>query len=147
METSLNNWTYKGNILLELPEGCIGFVYLITNTHTNQKYIGKKLANFSKTSYKVVTLKNGTKKRKKIKSSVPSDWQDYYGSSEALNKDIEQIGRGWFRREILHICYSKAACSYLEAKEQFAREVLERKDYYNNQISVRTHGSHILGKL
>lgn len=143
----LNNWTYQGNILLELPDDCVGFVYLITNTHTNQKYIGKKLANFAKTSYKTVTLKNGTKKKKKIKSSVPSDWLTYYGSSEALTKDIAAIGSAWFRREILHICKSKAACSYLEAKEQFSREVLERKDYYNNQISVRTHGNHIFGKL
>jgi hypothetical protein len=141
------SWFHNGQLLLELPDDCVGFVYLITNLHTNQKYIGKKLAEFSKTTYKTVTLKNGTKKKKKIKSKVASDWETYYGSSEALNKDLEAIGKQWFRRDILHICKSKAACSYLEAKEQFSRGVLESKDYYNNQISVRVHGNHIFGKL
>ena len=141
------NWLYQGHPIVCLPEDCVGFVYLITNLHTNQKYIGKKLAKFAKTTYKTVTLKNGTKKKKKIRSQVDSDWETYYGSCDALNKDIEAIGRGWFRREILHYCGSKSACSYLEAKEQFSRGVLESKVYYNNQISVRVHGNHIFGKL
>jgi hypothetical protein len=140
-------WHYNYLPITSLPDDCVGFVYLITNLHTNQKYIGKKLAEFSKTTYKTVTLKDGTKKKKKIKSKVASDWETYYGSCESLNKDIEAIGKQWFRRDILHICKSKAACSYLEAKEQFSRGVLESKDWYNGQISVRVHGSHIIGKL
>jgi hypothetical protein len=31
-----------------LPEDCVGFVYLITNKLTGRKYIGKKLAKFSR---------------------------------------------------------------------------------------------------
>ena len=73
------SWTHNGAIVQVLPEDCIGFVYLITNTATGRKYIGKKLAKFSKTSYKVVTQKNGVKKKKKIKSKVESDWKTYYG--------------------------------------------------------------------
>jgi hypothetical protein len=64
-----------------LPEDCVGFVYLITNNMSGRKYIGKKLAKFSKTSYKIVKLKNGNKKRKRIKSKIDSDWQLYYGSA------------------------------------------------------------------
>lgn len=143
----MNNWLHDNLPITALPADCVGFVYLITNMMDGKRYIGKKLAKFSKTSYKMVTLKNGTKKRKAIKSKVDSDWLEYYGSSEALNKDIERHGRGWFRREILYFCTSKAQCSYLEAKEQFARNVLESDRYYNNQISVRVHGSHIYGKI
>ncbi len=137
------SWTYQNEIIEELPEDCAGFVYLITNTLTGRKYIGKKLAKFSKTTYKVVKLKNGTKKRKKIKGKIESDWRDYYGSSPNLTADIEKLGKDVFTREILYYCKSKAECSYIEAREQFTRKVLETDDYYNGHIQVRVHGSHI----
>ena len=140
-------WTYNSEIVESLPDDCVGFVYNITNLTTGRQYIGKKLAKFSKTSYKTVTLKNGTKKKKKIKSKIDSDWMEYYGSSIELNKDVDSLGKDKFAREILFFCKSKAECSYIEAREQFTRRVLESDDYYNGQISVRVHGSHIKGKL
>ena len=60
-------WTYLNQIVEELPDDCVGFVYLITNKASSRQYIGKKLAKFSKTTYRVVKLKNGTKKKKKVK--------------------------------------------------------------------------------
>ncbi len=140
-------WFYNNQEITELPEDCVGFVYLITNLTTDRKYVGKKLAKFSRTRTKTVTLKNGTKKKKKIRDKIDSDWLEYYGSSNELNKDIELLGKECFRREILFFCKSKAECSYIEAREQFTRRVLETTDYYNGQISVRVHGSHILNKL
>lgn len=140
-------WTYNNEIVETLPDDCVGFVYEITNLTNSRKYIGKKLAKFSKTSVKTITLKNGTKKKKKIRSKIDSDWQDYYGSSIELNKDIETLGKENFTREILYFCNSKALCSYIEAREQFSRRVLESDAYYNGQISCRIHGSHIRGKL
>ena len=124
----------------------MGFVYLITNTVSGRMYIGKKLAKFSKTTYKVVKLKNGTKKKKKIRSKIDSDWHTYYGSSEELLKDVAQLGQENFRREVLYYCKSRAETSYIEAREQFTRRVLESDQYYNGQISVRVHGSHIKGR-
>ena len=141
------SWLYENQTIKVLPEDCIGFVYLITNTLSGRKYVGKKLAKFSKTSYRVVKLKNGKKKRKKIKSKIDSDWQQYYGSNIELNKDIEQLGSENFTREILYYCRSKAECSYVEAREQFTRKVLETNDYYNGHIQVRVHGSHIINKI
>ncbi len=137
-------WLYQNNIINELPEDCIGFVYLITNKISNRKYIGKKLAKFSKTTYKTVKLKNGTKKKKKIRSKIDSDWREYWSSSEELKKDIALLGESNFTREILYFCKSKAECTYIEAREQFSRKVLETNEYYNGHIQVRVHGSHIL---
>jgi hypothetical protein len=137
------SWLFEGKTIEVLPEDCVGFVYLITNKLTGRKYIGKKLAKFSKTTYKTVKLKNGNKKRKKIRGKIESDWQTYYGSNEQLNKDVTQLGSENFTREILYYCRSKAECSYIEAREQFSRRVLESDDWYNGHIQVRVHGSHI----
>lgn len=147
MIITVMTWLFESKEIVELPEDCVGFVYLITNNLTGRKYIGKKLAKFSKTTYKTVKLKNGTKKKKKIRSKIDSDWQTYYGSNDQLNKDIQQLGSEHFTREILYYCKSKAECSYVEAREQFLRKVLESNDWYNGHIQVRVHGSHILGKI
>ena len=140
------SWTYQNEIIEALPEECIGFVYLITNVISGRKYIGKKLAKFAKTTVKTVKLKDGTKKKKKIRSKIDSNWRDYYGSSVELTKDIDTLGKENFTREILYYCTSKAQCSYIEAREQFSRKVLESNDYYNGHIQVRVHGSHIILK-
>ena len=140
-------WLFENAQIEALPEDCVGFVYLITNLVSGRKYIGKKLAKFSKTTYKVVKLKNGNKKKKKIRSKIDSDWLTYYGSNDELNKDIQTLGQDNFKRDILYYCNSKAQCSYIEAREQFRHQVLESDAYYNGQISVRVHGSHIKNKI
>jgi len=140
-------WLYNNQSVETLPDDCIGFVYLITNNLSGRKYIGKKLAKFSKTTYKTVKQKNGTKKRKKIRSKIDSDWREYYGSSPELTADVITLGTENFTRQILYYCRSKSECSYIEAREQFTRKVLESTDYYNGHIQVRVHGSHIINKL
>ena len=139
-------WIYKNQPVEQLPEDCVGFVYIITNTVSGRMYVGKKLARFKTTRYKMHTQKNGKKIRKKIRGAVASDWQEYYGSSDQLNRDVESLGRDRFRREILYYCKSKAECNYIEAREQFTRKVLESDQYYNGHIRVRVHGSLIIGK-
>ena len=140
-------WLYENTLIESLPEDCVGFVYLITNKQSGRRYIGKKLAKFSRTTYRMVKLKNGKKKRKKIRGKIESDWQTYYGSNTELNADVARLGIDNFAREVLYYCSSKAECSYIEAREQFRHKVLESDDYYNGQISVRVHGSHIKNKL
>ena len=140
-------WLYQNTPVETLPDSCVGFVYLITNNLTGRKYIGKKLAKFSKTTYRTVKQKNGIKKKKRIRSKIDSDWQQYYGSSADLSADIEKLGTDNFTREILYYCASKSECSYIEAREQFSRKVLESTDYYNGHIQVRVHGRQILNKI
>jgi hypothetical protein len=139
-------WTYLNNPITELPLDVIGFVYIITHTTTGKRYIGKKLAKFKRTRTKMHTQKNGKRVKKKIVSYVDSDWKTYWGSCEQLTTDIAILGPNKFTREILRLCYSKAECSYWEAKEQFYNEVLESNEWYNGQISVRVHKSHIVAK-
>lgn len=140
-------WLYENTQIDQLPDTCVGFVYMITNQLSGRMYIGKKLSKFSKTTYKVITQKNGIKKRKRIRSKIDSDWLTYYGSSDELNKDIKTLGSHNFSREILYYCQSKSECSYIEAREQFQRRVLESDDYYNGHIQVRVHKSHVKNKI
>lgn len=132
-----NKWIFKET---EFSEDMIGdnygFVYVITNNSTNKKYIGKKFFYSMKT-------KQVNKKKKRIK--VSSDWQSYYGSNAELQNDVKTLGEENFTREIIHLCKSKGVCGYLEAKEQFIRNVLETDDYYNTWIMVRVRQSHIKG--
>jgi len=115
----------------------VGFVYLITELDTNKKYVGKK---FFWSTRKLPPLKGKTRKRTK---KVQSDWMSYYGSSEELKLLVETKGGDAYYREILHLCRTKGECSYLEAKEQFDRNVLLNDDYYNEFIGCKIHSSHV----
>jgi hypothetical protein len=61
-----------------------------------------------------------------------------------LIADVEKIGPENFTREILYLCQSRGLMSYLEAREQFNRRVLETDEYYNGIINVRVGSSKIL---
>ena len=132
------NWTYQGKEVIEIPNEYEGFVYLITNLTDNRKYVGKKLAKFKTTK---PPLKGKKNKRRGYKES---DWRDYWGSSDKLIADVEKLGENNFTREILYFCKSRGEMSYLEAREQFERRVLETDEYYNGIINVRVGGSKVL---
>ena len=139
LNTSMH-WTYQGKEITNLPEEVVGFVYEITNNTNGRKYIGKKLARFKRSRPPLKGRKN------KRRYKVNSDWQDYYGSSDDLTMDVNKIGKDKFSREILFFCFSKAELSYIEAREQFARKVLESDQYDNGHIRVRVHGKGIIKK-
>ena len=128
-------WTYQGKPVDEIPDEYEGFVYLITNLTNGRMYIGKKLAKFKTTK---PPLKGKKNKRRGYKES---DWKDYWGSSDRLQADVAALGEDNFTREILYYCRSRAEMSYIEAREQFDRRVLESDDYYNGIINVRVGGS------
>lgn len=129
-------WIYQNKEFTESDiDKNIGYVYLITNRINNRQYIGKKLFWFSKTR---------TVKGKKKKEKALSDWQTYWSSSEELKNDVVTLGEENFTREILYLCSNKGTMSYLEAREQFARRVLEFPDlWYNGIIQCKIHRTHV----
>ena len=134
----MSQWTYKGKQVDELPADCEAFVYLITNLTSDKKYVGKKLAKFKTTKPPLKGKKN------KRRGTKESDWRTYWGSSDHLNADVLELGEDKFTREILHYCPTRGIASYIEAEEQFNRNVLLTDEYYNGIINVRVGGSQIL---
>ena len=130
-------WYYNNELFELTPEEYQGFVYQITELHTNKKYIGKK--NFWKP--KILPI-NKTRKRR-VRTRVESDWKTYFSSSSQIQKLVEESGEEKFKREILKLCKTKGEMSYYEAKLQFDNNVLFRDDYYNEFIGCRVHSKHL----
>jgi hypothetical protein len=134
-------WYYNNKILEQPPEGYQGFVYLITDISNNKMYIGKKGFWSRKT---LPPLKGKTRKRRSV---IESDWQKYYGSSDMVKQLLLEHGPQNFHREILYLCRTKGEMGYLEAKEQFTRNVLLDDNYYNGIINCKIHRSHVQSLL
>ena len=131
-------WLYKGEeFTSEMIEDWIGFVYLITDKDNGMKYVGKKLLT---RIAKLPPLKGKKRKRNVVKET---DRKKYYGSSDTVKLMIEEKGVDNFHREILYLCKTKGQLGYLEAKYQFANDVLLRDDYYNGIIQAKIHRSHV----
>lgn len=112
-----------------------GYVYKITNTVTDEYYIGKKQFQYLRTVKLTVKKQKELNTRKKsIKVVKESDWRDYYGSSSSLTNDIEKYGKECFIREVLVLCLTKRELTYNEVKQQFKYEVLEDSKSYNQNI-------------
>jgi len=130
-------WTYGiKTFTSDDIDGNYGFVYIITNTVNDRKYIGKKWF-WSLRKKKI----KGKKRAKRVK--LESDWKDYYGSSAELLADIEKYGKDNFKREILVLCKTKGDTSYHEARLQFEFRVLESDEYYNSWIICKVRKNHI----
>ena len=128
-----NAWTFKGTTFTSDDiNDFFGFVYCITNLQTGRKYIGRK--------YFIQRRKPRGGKRK---VTSESDWKKYYGSSEELKQDIQQFGRGIFKREIISLHKTKGTVNFEETKQLFLNNVLtESLDdgtpaYYNSNILGR----------
>ena len=128
-----NPWMYEGKPFTSDDIGdYYGFVYRITNINNRKSYIGRK--------YFVQKRKPNGGKRK---VTSESDWKRYYGSSDELKRDIKDLGRDSFRREILSLHTTLGKVNYEETKQLFLHNVLmESLDngepaYYNSNILGR----------
>jgi len=121
------HWQFEGNI----PDGSIGFIYLITNKSNNKKYIGRKLIIF-KTCKKA--LKGNKNKRR---GTTESDWKTYCGSCVSLQEDISKLGKDNFKFEIIQWCDSKLTLNYAEVKHIIDSNAIFDKEYYNKYVGCR----------
>jgi len=122
-------WLYeKKQFDHESADSYYGFVYLIENTESGKRYIGRKY--FTKAAARQV-------KGKKKRYRKESDWKDYWGSSQRLLIDVENLGKDKFKRSILRLCKTRGECNYWEAKYQFMYDVLENDLYYNDNIMMK----------
>ena len=126
----MSHWLYKGETLTESPESYFGFVYLITNTKSGKKYIGRKYFGTTRR----VKVKGKTR-RKIIRKD--SNWKDYTGSSKSLNSDIEKLGKENFKFEILILGETKGQVNYLEENLHHRYHVSVKSEYYNDCIGPR----------
>ncbi len=127
-------WIHEGQVVEEIPEKSYGFVYIITQRSTGKRYIGRKF--FTKAGYKTVN-----KNRKKIR--LESDWKDYWGSSPALSRVIEEFGKEDFSREMVRICYNRSECSYYESKLIFEHDAILSEKFFNDWISCKISSVHV----
>ena len=134
-------WHYNGKVYDpaydEIPEDVLGFVYIITDTESGEKYIGQKRMRKPK------TLPITKSRKRRVKTIVESDWRTYYSSSSIINEHVAAGRSDRYRREILHFGKSKGDLSYLETKEQFDREVLLDDTYLNGIVSCKIHKKHL----
>ena len=134
----MSEWKMANKIFDDAPEDCIGFVYEITDTETNMKYIGKKKF-WSKVTRP--PLKGKKNKRRSIKES---DWKSYYGSSEVVKELVENTGEWRFERKILRLCKTAGEMSYYEMKEQIENDVLLKpNEYHNAFVGGKIHRRHL----
>lgn len=135
MSTYTNPWLHNGKPLeSEDITDYVGMVYLIINKKNNKKYIGKK---FFWSTRKLPPLKGQKRKRTKV---VETDWKKYWGSSNALQEDVAQLGEDQFERHVVMLCKTKTECAYYELKEQVDRSVLLTESYYNDFIGGKING-------
>ena len=130
-------WTYNGSEYNETPEDYQGFVYIITELDSGKKYLGKK--NF----WRPKVLPKNSKRSRRMRTRVESDWIGYYCSSKELQVLVEQRGGDNYKREIIRLCRTKGEMSYYEAKAQFDNDVLLSDEWFNNFIGCKIHARHI----
>jgi Kyanoviridae NAD synthetase len=129
----MSPWLYlNGTEVQETDFGeANSFVYVITNLLDNRRYFGKKRLQFVRRK-----RVKGRSNRRIVRR--PSDWKDYWGSSDELKSDVARLGSEAFKREIIRLCLSLSEASYYELKYQMDNDVLLHPDkFYNAYVGGR----------
>lgn len=133
--------TWEYDSVDKFPEGCVGFVYKITNIKTGKFYIGRK-SIYSTTKKKLTKteLAEHTGPGKKPKSKMvtkESNWLSYWGSNKVILEEIKNEGNSHFRREIIKFCFNKKQLTYWEMHYQCVENVLLTDKSYNDNVLAK----------
>ena len=107
-----------------MPEGTIGFIYIIKHKETGEFYVGKK----SLYSHRTLPPLKGQKRKRKVVKEMK--WQSYLSS----NKEVKNWPLHKIERKILRFCQSKKALTYYELEEQIKHNVLHESTSKNDNI-------------
>lgn len=125
-------------LIEDFPEGCFGFIYMITNKETGEYYIGKKQlhnAQNKKLGKKVIAQQTGRGRKKTTQLIISeSNWREYWSSDKKLQQQVKELGEDKFERQILDFAYNKKHLTYLEVYYQMLYKVLEDKKSLNDNI-------------
>ena len=138
-------WYYNGEVYdpayEDIPEDVLGFVYIITDTESGEKYIGQKRMRKPK------TLPITKSRKRRVRTVVESDWRSYHSSSTVIKENVAAGHTARYHREIIRFGGSKGDLHLLELIEQIERNVLFDPTYLNGLVNVRIHKKHISKKL
>lgn len=139
-------WIYKNQPVENIEGEYFGFVYLITDTVTGKKYVGKKMLTMSKPDKTKTYYKTGPKKgelKPPKKGRAESKWRTYCSSSKIIQALVKTHGLQRFHREILMFCKSRSELTYQESKHIFVLGCLESDEYLNDWVSCSISKRHI----
>ncbi len=110
----MSNWLWNGNDVTEdvIPEGAVGFIYMIEHIPTGKYYIGKKSLE------SVRNVKIGVRELQRIREE----------------RKLAGIRGSLPKRSVLQFCYSKKSLSYYEVHHQFKYNVLSDDNSLNGNI-------------
>ena len=132
-------WIYKDTEITsidQVPEGAIGFCYLMINSETGRKYVGKKQLYSERRTRISKKEKTETHTRKQFKIvRKESDWVIYNSSCKEIQEECKKDVI--FNRFIIQWCFSKRELTYTEVKLQFNNNVLESDEWYNENILTK----------
>lgn len=114
--SDVGHWAAQGLVLD--PVRAVGFVYMIVDLDTKQKYIGKK--NFTG--------------RGKINKGVASDWKTYCSSSTTVQKLIKEKGKERFVFIIIAQYFTVGGLSFAETWSQIICETPSNNDEFHNRF-------------
>lgn len=134
------NWEFKGKEITnikQLPEGAVGFIYILTFSD-GKRYIGRKsLYSVRKKSLGKKALAEIKDKRLKKYEIIKkeSDWSKYYSSNKTIKEKMKSGELGIESREIIKVCFTEKQMTYFETQALFCYGVLEYSEhFYNDNI-------------
>ena len=119
------SWIYRDtevSNLSDIPEGVLGFIYLIINEDTKEYYIGRK----NLYSQRTLPPLKGTKRKRKV--TKESDWLRYQSSNITVKQWNSPM------KEIIEYCYTKKMLTYRELQAIVCMNGLEDPKCMNDNV-------------